>query len=96
VKPAEKLLTLPHTHDLSCTISALGSAARRYTLPTLLASSDRSATDDLAVAAVAFAIQLAIDTTDHDPAELRVLERELLAKLGVLPVPPVAERERAP
>jgi hypothetical protein len=84
-KPAEKLLTMLHTHDLSCTIGALGSAARRYTLPKMLASSDRSATDDLAVAAVAFAIQLAIDTTDRDPTDLRALERELLTRLGALP-----------
>jgi len=82
--PAEKLLTMLHTHDLACTIGALGSAARRYALPKLPAS-DRSATDDLAVAAVAFAIQLAIDTTNRDPADLRALERDLLARLGVLP-----------
>jgi len=80
VKSVEKLLMMMHTHDLSCTIGDLGSAARRYTLPQML-SSDRSVTDDLAVAAVAFAIQLAIDTTDRDPGDLRALESELLSKL---------------
>ena len=35
----------------------------------------------LAVAAVAFTIQLAIDEGGCDPAEMRVLESELIAKL---------------
>jgi hypothetical protein len=84
--PIDKLLMMVHTHDLSCTIGALGSAARRYTLPKMLAPQYHPPlvpTDELAVAAVAFAIQLAIDTTDRDPADLRELERELLAKLGI-------------
>jgi hypothetical protein len=72
------------THDLSCALGELGTAARRYTPPALL-SSDRSTTTDLAVAAVAFAVQLAIDATDRDPAQMRALERELIAKLTSKP-----------
>jgi hypothetical protein len=72
------------THDLSCALGELGTAARRFTLPALL-SSDRSATTDLAVAAVAFTVQLAIDMTDRDPVQMRALERELIAKLTSAP-----------
>ena len=83
--PSDKLLMMVHTHDLSCTIGALGRAAHRLALPKLPPQYDPPLvpTDELAVAAVAFAIQLAIDTTKRDPADLRALERELLAKLGI-------------
>lgn len=66
------------THDIACTLGALGSAACRYTRPLMLSSSGPSATADLAVAAIAFTIQLAIET-GRDPDDLRALERELIA-----------------
>jgi len=72
------------THDLSCVIGELGNAARRYALPKLL-TSEGSVTGDLAAAAVAFTIQLVIDTTERDPGEMRALEHELLSKLGARP-----------
>lgn len=60
------------THDLACAFGELSRAARRHA----------AALDpDLMRAAVAFAVQLAIDTTGRDPAEMRALERDLLAKL---------------
>lgn len=83
MKPDQVAMLLTRTHDLSCALDELGSAALRYALPKVL-SSDRSVTGDLAVAAVAFSIQLAIDATSRDPAELRALERELLSKLGAV------------
>jgi len=75
------LMKLGLTHDLACVLEELTSAARRYALPRLL-SSQRPVLDDLAVAAVAFVIQLAVDTTDRDPGEMRALERKLIAVLG--------------
>ena len=72
-----RLLVL--THDLSCAIGELERAARRCTR--LVSSEPLSAVTDLAVAAVALTIQLAIDTTDRDPAEMRALESELIGKL---------------
>ncbi len=68
------------THDFSCVFAELARAAKRYTLPRML-SSGRAAMDDLAVAAVALTIQLAIDVADRDPIEMRALERELISKL---------------
>ena len=74
------IFNLLMTHDLSCALGELESAARRHTLPAFL-SSDRSTTTDLAIAAVAFAVQLAIEVTDRDPTQMRALERELIGKL---------------
>lgn len=68
------------THDLTCTISDLCGAAVRYSREKLFTLSGMPR--DLAVAAVAFTVQLAIDLTDRDPADLRALERDLIAKLG--------------
>jgi hypothetical protein len=65
------------THDLSCTLGQLATAACRYhDMPTYVTSRPGR---DLALAAVAFTIQLTIDSTDRDPAEMRSLERALLA-----------------
>ncbi len=80
-----RLTKLLGVHDLACALEELGSAARRYALPRLLAAStDRSALDllvgDLAVVAVAFTIQLAIEI-GRDPGQMRDLERELIATL---------------
>ena len=60
------------THDLSCAFGELKRAARRYPADIVT---------DLAVAAVALTIQLAIDVADRDPVEMRALERELIGKL---------------
>lgn len=65
------------THDLSCVIENLGIAAARYA-PT---RGFNRRLRDLAVAAVAFTIQLAIEQPDSDPAALRLLEKALIAKL---------------
>lgn len=58
--------TLLLTHDLSCAIGNLGKAASRYYL---------------LVAAIEFTIQLAIDEGGCDASEMRMLERELIAKI---------------
>lgn len=90
----------PHTllftiHDLSCALGELGNAARRLAItrpPTLasdlatLGDEQRRLVGDLAVAAVAFTVQLAIEVqfaieTGRDPAQMRDLERELIATL---------------
>jgi hypothetical protein len=68
------------THDLSCVIGDLAKAASRYD-PTK--GFDRRL-HDLAVAAVAFTIQLAIDQPGNDPDALRALERALIAKLPLV------------
>ena len=81
----EQLAKIHATHDLSCALAELVSVACRYTRPTRL-SSDRSITGDLAIAAVAFVIQLAIDLAGRDPSQMRELERELIEMLGVGPV----------
>lgn len=68
--------TLLLTHDLSCTITDLLTAASRY--------SPRQTTPQAHAvmrAAVAFTIQLAIDQPDSDPSMLRALERMLIDKL---------------
>ena len=70
------------THDLSCAFGDLGVTARRFTLPSFLAS-DESVQGELMVAAVRFAVQLAIDHGDRDPAEMRKLESDLIAKLAL-------------
>jgi hypothetical protein len=73
------MMKLHMTHDLSCALGELGSAARRYALPKAL-SSEWPVTGELSIAAVAFTIQLAIEEGGN-PADLRKLERELIAKL---------------
>lgn len=72
-----KLLLM--THDLSCTVTSLITAAHRYPqgVPFQKPARDR----DLTVAAVAFAVQLAIDHADADPEQMRQLEGKLIAKL---------------
>jgi len=62
------------SHDLSCALGELASAARRCAEPS-------SVVTDLAVAAVALTIQLAIDTAGRDPTEMRALESELIGTL---------------
>jgi len=70
------------THDLQCAFGDLGVTARRFTLPSFM-SSDEAVHGDLMVAAVRFAIQLAIDHGDRDPGEMRKLEEDLIAKLAL-------------
>lgn len=60
------------SHDLTCALDELRSAACRVTRSPYFA-----ANPDLAITAVAFTIQLAIEA-GHDPAQLRALERELI------------------
>ena len=76
-------------HDLSCALGELESAARRLAItrpPTLasdlstLGDNHRRLVGDLAVVAVAFTVQLAIET-GRDPAQMRELECELIATL---------------
>lgn len=76
----KSLLMICATHDLSCAFGELARAARRYPDDARLGSSWERARD-LAVAAVAFTVQLAIDETGRDSAEMRALERELIGKL---------------
>ena len=67
------------THDLTCVLGELARAASHY--PRGRLSALPPLPRDLAVAAVAFTIQLAIDEGGCDPAEMHVLESELIAKL---------------
>ena len=81
VTPSESVfLKLVMTHDLSCTLGALVVAAFRIH-PSAPQLQPTAPSRELMVAAVAFTIQLAIDEGGRDPAEMRVLERELIAKL---------------
>lgn len=73
-----KLLLM--TYDLSCTLGDLGKAANRYPKDAPY-SPTTEPMRNLLVAAVAFTIQLAIDEGGRDPAEMRALERELIAKI---------------
>ena len=73
--PEAILVKLVMTHDLSCTLGALATAAVRIH-PSAPPLQNTPPTRDLLIAAVAFAIQLAIDQTGRDPAEMRVLERD--------------------
>lgn len=75
---------LLQTHDLTCALGELMRAAANYPRGqiSLLPPLPR----DLAVAAVGFVIQLAIDEGEKDPAEMRALEAALIAKLEV-PLP---------
>jgi hypothetical protein len=68
------------THDLSCTISDLITAARLCPRESPFQKAPRGR--DLFVAAVAFTIQLAIDHGGADPEQMRALERDLIAKLS--------------
>jgi hypothetical protein len=82
-------LRLVMTHDMSCVLSDLARAARRYALPQLVASesaairvAQRIVPRDLTVAAVAFTIQLGIeDAPDSDLGALRAMEREMISTL---------------
>lgn len=67
------------THDLTCVLGELARAAAHY--PRGKLSALPHLPRDLAVAAVAFTIQLAIDEGECDPAQMRALESKLIAKL---------------
>jgi hypothetical protein len=85
------------THDISCVIGALVQAARNYAYPRQLSSGAavlhavETLPRNLAVAAVAFTIQLAIEETERDAVEMRALETGLISELekpwGPLKVP---------
>ena len=83
------------SHDLTCALGELARAAANYPrgTPSALLPLPR----DLAVAAVSFAIQFAIDAADGDPGQLRALEGELVAALGTArePLPHIAGGVRA-
>jgi hypothetical protein len=64
------------SHDLVCALGELGGAACRYSNMEDV-SARNQVRPKLAVAAVAFTIQLAIEA-GRDPAEMRALERELV------------------
>jgi hypothetical protein len=66
------------THDMDCVVTSLIKAAQRYPQGAPLQNEDRDR--DLWVAAIAFTIQLAIET-GQDPTSLRALERHLMDKL---------------
>lgn len=67
-------------HDLLCTLGELDKAARSFALRPKFSPAGLAIFKDLAIAAVAFTVQLAIEV-GHDPAQMRVLERELIAEL---------------
>jgi len=67
-------LNQPLTYDLDQSLAALRIAATRY------AGSRDYLPRDLMIAAVAFTVQLALES-DHEPAPLRALERELIAHI---------------
>ena len=68
------------THDLTCVLGDLVRAASHYPRgkPSTLAE---ALPRDLAVAAIAFTIQLAIDEAGCDPDQMRMLESVLIARL---------------
>lgn len=66
------------THDLWCVIGQLETVACRYSTDATTDVTSRRGRD-LAIAAIAFTIQLAIDNAARDPAAMRSLERELFA-----------------
>lgn len=69
------------THDLTCALGHLASMASRIPRGTVTSLTECPILD-LAVAAVAFTIQLTIETEDHqDALELRALERKLIASM---------------
>jgi hypothetical protein len=67
------------THDLTCALAELIREAANY--PRGKLSALPSLPRGLAVAAVGFIIQLAIDQTGRDPKDLRDLESDLIARL---------------
>jgi hypothetical protein len=75
----EKVPLLMMTHDLTEALGELTSAARHFTLPRLLSSKRRDEVE-LTLTAVAFTIQLAIES-GCDPAQMRLLELDLIALL---------------
>jgi hypothetical protein len=69
------------TLDLTCALGHLASMASRIPCGMVTSLTERPILD-LAVAAVAFTIQLTIETEDHqDALELRALERKLIASM---------------
>jgi hypothetical protein len=72
----EKAILLGMSHDLMCARDELESAARCFT--SWRRAFEHPASVDLARAAIAFAIQFAIEA-GQDPVQMRVLERELIA-----------------
>jgi nicotinamidase-related amidase len=69
------------THDLTCALGHLASMASRIPRGMVTSLTERPILD-LAVAAVAFTIQLTIETEDRqDALELRALERKLIASM---------------
>lgn len=78
-QPSSLITSLFMTHDLSCTLTDLIKAVHRY--PPGVPFQDDKRDRALLIAAVAFAIQLAIDHANGDPDQLRALERELIAKM---------------
>ena len=66
------------SHDLACALGELARAASNLPRGTLIATG----LGDLALAAVSFTIQFAIDEASGDPGQLRALEGELVAALG--------------
>ncbi len=70
------------TRDLTRTLEELGKAAWSYVNPPMLQLfAERSFGADLAVAAISFTIQLAIEL-GRDPIEMRGLEFELIATVA--------------
>jgi hypothetical protein len=70
------------THDLTCALGHLVSMASRIPRGMVTSSTERPILD-LAIAAIAFTIQLMIETEDRqDALELRALERKLIASMG--------------
>ena len=59
--------TLILTHDLACTFEDLARVAQRYAKSSGMAMDDFAIAADLAIAAVALTVQLAIDSADRDP-----------------------------
>jgi hypothetical protein len=74
VKTTSPLTQLLHTYDLDQALASLRSAAKHYTIR------QSYLPRDLMVAAVAFTVQLAIES-GHDAAQLRKLEGALIASI---------------
>lgn len=78
------LVLRPWTHDMHCVLGALEQAAYRYTRPAVFAEALKSFEElsrPLAVAAVAFAIQLMLEETSSDPGATHSLEMALISTL---------------
>lgn len=81
---AMKMLMM--THDVACVVETLERAARRYALPgpssePMVKYVTEILPRNLTIAAVAFTMQLAIEETACNAAELLALERALITKL---------------